>query len=87
MLLFLLCVAKRSSSPKLWEADNSNRISKPGQANLTQTSGTLSGRSQTTVYLSFRLLDSATLPDYRAPRPNFVPRSRSVAQHKNKTYP
>ena len=27
MLLLLLCVAKGSSSPKLWEADDSNRIS------------------------------------------------------------
>ena len=49
--------------------------------------GTPSGRSQTTIYLSFLLVDRVTLPDYRAPRSNLVPRSRSVAQHKNKTYP
>ena len=30
-------------------------------------SGIPSGHSQTTVDLSFRLVDSATLPDYRAP--------------------
>ena len=59
----------------------------PCKDNLVHTSGTPSGHSQTTVDLSFRLVDSATLPDYRAPRPNLVPRSRSVAQHKNKTYP
>ena len=40
----------------------------PGQANLTHMFGTPSGRLQTTVCLSFRLVDSATLPDYRAPR-------------------
>ena len=59
----------------------------PCKDNLAHTSGIPSGHSQTTVDLSFRLVDSATLPDYRAPRPNLVPRSRSVAQHKNKPIP
>ena len=78
MLLLLLCVAKRSSSPELWEANDSNRIFYPGQVDLTHTFGTPSGRSQTTVCLSFRLVDRNTLPDYRAPRSNLVPPSRGV---------
>ena len=72
MLLLLLCVAKRSSSPKQWEADDSNQICYPGQADLTHTFGTPSGRSQTTVYFSFRLVDMVTLPDYRAPTSSLV---------------
>ena len=61
----------------------------PCKGNLAHTSGIPSGHSQTTVCLSFRLVDRNTLPDYRAPRSTrarstLVPRSRSVAQHKIK---
>ena len=87
LLLLLLCVADQSSSLiSSWEADDSESKFNLARINLAHTSGTPSGHSQTIVDLSFRLVDSATLPDYRAPRPNLVPRSRSVAQHKNKTY-
>jgi len=93
LLLLLLCVAKRSSSLiSSWEADDSESKFNLARINLAHTSGIPSGHSQTTVDLSFRLVDRNTLPDYRAPRSTrarstLVPRSRSVAQHKNKTYP
>ena len=88
LLLLLLCVAKRSSSLiSSWEADDSESKFNLARTNLAHTSGTPLSHFQTTVNLSFRLVDSATLPDYRAPRPNLVPRSRSVAQHKIKPIP
>ena len=77
MLLLLLCVAKGSSSPKLWEADDSNRIS------------TLQGKPNTHVWNNIgsfpnnRLLFFPACGQSHSPRlqgTNFLPYSRGVDQ-------
>ena len=85
LLLLLLCVADQLSSLiSSWEVDDSESKFNLARINLAHTSGTPSGHSQTTIYLSFRLVDRVTLPGYRAPRSNLVPPSRGVDQHKHK---
>ena len=72
-----------STSYSVWQRDQVVSISardgqfksdfQPCKVNLTHTFGTPSGRSQTTVNLSFRLVDRVTLPDYRAPTSSLYP--------------
>ena len=68
MFHFLLYVAKVSSSLNIREKRTIlNRISNPCKVNLTHTLGALLSHSKATFGFSFRFVDRATLPDYRAP--------------------
>ena len=73
MFHFLLYVVKKLSSLNFREKRTSlNRISNLARINLTHTLGALTSHSQATVCLSFRFMDRATLPDYRAPTSSLI---------------
>ena len=78
MFHFLLYVAKGSSSLNIREKRMIlNRISNLARVNLTHTLGAPLSHSQATFSLSFRFMDRATLPDYRAP--HLVPHNHSCS--------